>query len=321
MVDLPGIIYNAAHGQPDDICEQIKNIIMQYITPEESIILNVINAAVDFATCESIKLSRSVDKTGSRTLAVVTKADQSPDGLLEKITADDVNIGLGYVCVRNRIGEESYEEARNEEQKLFESHTLLSKIDKSMVGIPVLAQKLVQVQAMIISKTLLGIIKKIDEKLTNSLSELENLPANLSSLADAMSAFLQIVSLSRDSLRKILLIGDFEEYPEERQMHCTARLVDMLNSYASDLQTYAVSDANKDFLMEEIKVLEEAKFIGLPNFMPRTAFLTLLRREVRGISHMPINFVDTVWDYLQNVVTKLCQGFPQKFTNLVTDET
>jgi len=41
-----------------------------------------------------------------RTLAVVTKADMAPEGLLQKVTADDVSIGLGYVCVRNRIGEE-----------------------------------------------------------------------------------------------------------------------------------------------------------------------------------------------------------------------
>ncbi|XP_058734093.1 dynamin-related protein 4C-like [Vicia villosa] len=256
----------------------------------------------DFTTCESIRMSQSVDKTGLRTLAVVTKADRSPDGLLEKVTADDVSIGLGYVCVRNRIGDESYEEARVEEQKLFESHALLSKIDKSIVGIPVLAQKLVHVQAMIISKTLPDIVKKINDKLDNSLKELEVLPANLSSSADAMSAFMQIVSLSRDSLRKILLTGDFEEYPDESQMHCTARLVDMLNSYASELQNCPESNATRDFLKDEIKVLEEAKFISLPNFMPRTAFRTLLQRKVRGISHMPTNFVDSVWSYMETVV-------------------
>jgi hypothetical protein len=224
MVDLPGITRVPVHGQPDNIYDQIKDIIMEYITPEESIILNVLSATVDFTTCESIRMSQTVDKTGLRTLAVVTKADKSPEGLLEKVTADDVNIGLGYVCVRNRIGKESYEEARNEEQKLFESHTLLSKIDKSIVGIPVLAQKLVHVQAMIISKTLPELIKKINEKLKNNLSELENLPANLSSFSDAMSAFMHIVSRSKDSLRKILLVGDFEEYPEEKQMHCIALL-------------------------------------------------------------------------------------------------
>ncbi|QCD84517.1 interferon-induced GTP-binding protein Mx1 [Vigna unguiculata] len=152
MVDLPGITRVPVHGQPENIYDQIKDIIMEYIKPEESIILNVLSASVDFTTCESIRMSQSVDKTGLRTLAVVTKADKSPEGLLEKVTADDVNIGLGYVCVRNRIGDESYEDARIEEQRLFDSHKLLSKIDKSIVGIPVLAQKLVQVQAMSISK-------------------------------------------------------------------------------------------------------------------------------------------------------------------------
>ncbi|XP_020959148.1 dynamin-related protein 4C-like isoform X2 [Arachis ipaensis] len=158
------------HGQPENIYDQIKDIIMEYIRPEERIILNVLSSTVDFTTCESIRMSQSVDKTGLRTLAVVTKADKSPEGLLEKVTADDVNIGLGYVCVRNRIGDESYEEARIEEERLFESHPMLSKIDKSIVGVPVLAQRLVQVQGMIISKTLSEIVKKITEKLTYKLT-------------------------------------------------------------------------------------------------------------------------------------------------------
>ncbi|KAJ6704449.1 DYNAMIN-RELATED PROTEIN [Salix viminalis] len=141
MVDLPGITRVPVHGQPENIYEQIAGIIMEYIKPEESIILNVLSATVDFTTCESIRMSQKMDKNGGRTLAVVTKADRAPEGLLEKVMADDVNIGLGYVCVRNRIGDESYKEARKAEADLFETHPLLSKIDKSMVGIPVLAQK------------------------------------------------------------------------------------------------------------------------------------------------------------------------------------
>ncbi|CAK8578620.1 unnamed protein product [Lathyrus sativus] len=316
MVDLPGITRVPVHGQPDNIYDQIKDIIMEYITPEESIILNVLSATVDFTTCESIRMSQTVDKTGLRTLAVVTKADKSPEGLLEKVTADDVNIGLGYVCVRNRIGDESYEEARNEEHKLFENHSLLSKIDKSIVGIPILAQKLVHVQAMIISKTLPEIIKKINERLDNSLKELEDLPANLSSMADAMGAFLQIISMSRDSLRRILLIGDFEEYPDEKDMHCTARLVEMLNSYSNELENCSESNPTKDFLMDEIKVLEEAQIIGLPNFMPRTAFLTLLSKKVKGVSYMPLNFVDSVWNYLETVLISVLNRHSSNYYQL-----
>ncbi|XP_061364907.1 dynamin-related protein 4C-like [Gastrolobium bilobum] len=305
MVDLPGITRVPVHGQPENIYDQIKDIIMEYIRPEESIILNVLSATVDFTTCESIRMSQTVDKTGLRTLAVVTKADKSPEGLLEKVTADDVNIGLGYVCVRNRIGDESYEEARMEEEKLFESHPLLSKIDKSIVGVPTLAQKLVQVQATIISKTLPEIVKKINEKLTHNLSELDKLPVNLSSVADAMTAFMHVIGLSKESLRKILLRGEFEEYPEDKHMHCTARLVDMLDAYSSEFCNCDESDATENFLMEEIQVLEEAKWIGLPNFMPHTAFVTILQRKVNGIAKMPICFVDKAWNYLETVVTSV----------------
>nr|XP_051229624.1 putative dynamin-related protein 4A [Lolium perenne] len=145
LVDLPGITRVPVKGQPDDIYDQVSRIIQEYIVPKESIILNVLSATVDFPTCESIRMSQQVDRNGERTLAVVTKSDRAPEGLLDKVTMDDVNIGLGYVCVRNRVGDETYDQARAEEERLFKKHPLLSKIDKSMVGIPVLAQRLMQI--------------------------------------------------------------------------------------------------------------------------------------------------------------------------------
>ncbi|XP_072069427.1 dynamin-related protein 4C-like isoform X2 [Arachis hypogaea] len=259
MVDLPGITRVPVHGQPENIYDQIKDIIMEYIRPEESIILNVLSATVDFTTCESIRMSQSVDKTGLRTLAVVTKADKSPEGLLEK--------------------------------------------------------RLVQVQGMIISKTLPEIVKKINEKLTYNLSELDKLPVNLTCVADAMTAFMHIIGLSKESLRKILLRGEFDEYPDEKNMHCTARLVDLLDSYSNDLQCFSEKEATKDFLMDEIRELQEAKWIGLPNFMPRTAFLSIHQRKVKAVAHMPIDFVHNVWEYLETVVSSVlnrhCENYYQ----------
>nr|DAD23943.1 TPA_asm: hypothetical protein HUJ06_025406 [Nelumbo nucifera] len=202
MVDLPGITRVPVHGQPEDIYEQISNIIMEYISPKESIILNVLLATVDFSTCESIRLSQCVDKTGERTLAVVTKADKASEGLLEKVTSDEVNIGLGYVCVRNRIGVESYEEARREEARLFESHPFLSEIDKSIVGIPVLAQKLVQIQATSLEKCLPDIVKNINQKLSLNVSQLNKLPLHLSTTAEAIAAFMRILGSAKESLGK-----------------------------------------------------------------------------------------------------------------------
>jgi GTP-binding protein EngB required for normal cell division len=314
LVDLPGITRVPVHGQPENIYEQIAKIIMKYISPDESVILNVLSASVDFSTCESIMMSQKVDKKGERTIAVVTKVDKSPEGLLEKVTRNDVNVGLGYVCVRNRIGNESYEDARKEEAALFAAHQLLSKIDKSTVGIQVLAQKLVQIQANIIAKCLPDIVRKIDEKLKTSISEWNRMPRRLLSVAEVMAVFTGIIGSSKESLRKILLRGEIDEYLYEKEMHCTARLVEMLNQFSTELHN--CSDHTKKFMMYEIEVLEETKGIELPNILPHTAFLTILQQKVEEISELPIGFVEKVWTYIEGVVISVLDRHSENYHQL-----
>ncbi|TYH89798.1 hypothetical protein ES332_A13G007200v1 [Gossypium tomentosum] len=290
MVDLPGITRVPVHGQPDNIYEQIRDIIMQYITPKESIILNVLSATVDFSTCESIRMSQQVDKNGERTLAVITKVDRAPEGLVDKVTADDVNIGLGYVCVRNRIGDESYEEARKEEARLFETNAHLSCIDKSIVGVHVLAQKLVQIQSKAIAKCLPEIVKNI--------------------------TMMRIIQAAKESLKKLLWRGEFDEYPEDNTKHGTARFVEMLNRFSDELHNCEESNLSKDFLTEEIKVLEDVKGIELPNFLPCEAFLRILRRKVERISYLPIKFTEKYWDYVDDVVMSVLTRHSEMYYHL-----
>ncbi|PWA91362.1 dynamin-related protein 4C [Artemisia annua] len=288
---------------------------MEYIKPEETIILNVLSATVDFPTCESIRMSQKVDKTGERTLAVVTKADKAPEGLLEKVTADDVNIGLGYICVRNRIGDESHEEARIKETALFETHSLLSKIDKSMVGIPVLANKLAYIQSKSISKCLPNIVQKIKEKLNLHVLDLNKLPHHPATTTEAMAIFMQIIGSSKDSLRKLLIAGEFDEYVDDLSMHSTARLSKMLNELYNELQNTSKIHFLENFLVDEILVLEEANGIWLPNFIPRSTFQSLMRKKIDTISQIPVSFIEKVWDHIESVVVRVlasnCEHYPQ----------
>ncbi|KAG7588162.1 Dynamin GTPase effector [Arabidopsis suecica] len=313
MVDLPGITRVPVNGQPENIYEQISGMVMKYIEPQESIILNVLSATVDFTTCESIRMSKQVDKTGERTLAVVTKADMAPEGLLQKVTADDVSIGLGYVCVRNRIGEETYEEARMQEELLFRNHPMLSLIDDDIVGIPVLAHKLTQIQGMMISRCLPEIERKINEKMEISVLEFNKLPIVMASTGEALMALMDVIGSAKESLLRILVQGDFSEYPDDQNMHCTARLAEMLNGFSDNLQ--AQSQVASEFLMDEIKILEECKCIGLPNFIPRSSFLAILSQHVDGIHAKPVEFIKEIWDYIEvvlsSVITKYSDNFPQ----------
>ncbi|KAJ6379360.1 hypothetical protein OIU76_016063 [Salix suchowensis] len=314
LVDLPGITRVPVHGQPENIYEQIAGIIMKYISPDESVILNVLSASVDFSTCESIMMSQKVDKKGERTIAVVTKVDKSPEGLLEKVTRNDVNVGLGYVCVRNRIGNESYQDARKEEAALFATHQLLSKIDKSTVGIQVLAQKLVQIQAKIIAKCLPDIVRKIDEKFNDSVSELSTMPRRLLSVAEVIAAFMGIIASSKESLMKILVRGEYYEYPNQKKMHCTARLAEMLDEYSAKLHKCSVH--TKNFMVNEIEVLQETKGIELPNTLQHTAFLAILQQKVEEISKLPRDFVEKVWTYIEYVVISVLNQYSENYHQL-----
>ncbi|KAJ7968803.1 Dynamin 4C-like protein [Quillaja saponaria] len=121
-------------------------------------------------------------------------------------------------------------------------------------------------------------------------------------------SLMRIIGLAKESLRKILLTGEFNEYPDEKSMHCTARVGEMFDYYSTQLHQCAESDPSKDFLIEEIAVLEEAKWIGLPNFLSRASFFTILQRKVKEISAMPIGFVEDIWNYIEDVVfSVLCR--------------
>ncbi|CAL9238060.1 unnamed protein product [Arabidopsis halleri] len=275
MVDLPGITRVPVNGQPEDIYEQISGMIMKYIEPQESIILNVLSATVDFTTCESIRMSRQVDKTGERTLAAVTKADKPPEGLpAESNCRRYVSIRLGYVCVRNRIGEETYQKARREEEILFSTYPLLSMIDDEIVGIPVLANRLIQIQASMITLCLPEIERKINEKMEISVLELNKLPMIMASTEEALMALMDII--------------------------------DNLQTQPEDLT---------EFLMDEIKILDECKCVGLPNFLPRSAFMAILSQHVDRIHAKPVKFIKEIWDYIEvvlsSVITKYSDNFPQ----------
>ncbi|KAH6775492.1 Dynamin related protein 4A [Perilla frutescens var. hirtella] len=144
MTYFPRINRVPIHIQSEDIYEQLSKIIMEYIAPEESIILNVLSMSVNFATDESIRISQLVNWVEKRTLAAVTKANKSLEGLLEMVTADDCtkfedkNIDSNENFLLNEI--KILEESRSVELPNFISKsafsTLLAKIVKEIYVTP-----------------------------------------------------------------------------------------------------------------------------------------------------------------------------------------
>ncbi|PPS14992.1 hypothetical protein GOBAR_AA05588 [Gossypium barbadense] len=160
------------------------------------------------------------------------------------------------------------------------------------------------------------IVRNISAKLDENVSELEKMPKALTSIADATQAMMRVIQAAKESLKKLLWRGEFDEYPEDNTTHGTALFVEMLNWFSDELHNCEESNLSKDFLTEEIKGLEDAKGIGLPNFLPCEAFLRILRRKVERISYLPIKFTEKYWDYIEGVVISVVMRHSEMYYHL-----
>lgn len=68
LIDLPGLTKVPVGDQPVDIEQQIREMIMTYITKETCLILAVTPANVDLATSDALMFAKTVDPDGTRRL-------------------------------------------------------------------------------------------------------------------------------------------------------------------------------------------------------------------------------------------------------------
>ncbi|XP_033116387.1 dynamin-1-like protein [Anneissia japonica] len=104
LVDLPGLTKVPVGDQPEDIEQQVRSIILKYISNPNSIILAVTAANTDLATSEALKLAKEVDPDGRRTLAVITKLDLMDAGTdaVDVLCGRVIPVKLGIIGIVNR---------------------------------------------------------------------------------------------------------------------------------------------------------------------------------------------------------------------------
>lgn len=65
LIDLPGMTKVPVGDQPPDIENQIREMIMTFVSKETCLILAVTPANSDLATSDALKLAREVDPSGA----------------------------------------------------------------------------------------------------------------------------------------------------------------------------------------------------------------------------------------------------------------
>jgi len=129
LIDLPGMTKIAIGDQPKDIEQQIKDMIMEFVSKESCLILAVTPANTDLATSDALNLARQVDPDGLRTIGVLTKLDLMDQGTDAKEILENKVLYLkrGYVGVINRSqkdieGQKDIKGALDAEKAFFFKH-------------------------------------------------------------------------------------------------------------------------------------------------------------------------------------------------------
>uniref|UniRef100_A0AAY4BGN7 Dynamin-2 n=1 Tax=Denticeps clupeoides TaxID=299321 RepID=A0AAY4BGN7_9TELE len=104
LVDLPGMTKVPVGDQPADIEHQIREMLMQFVTKDNCLLLAVSPANSDLANSDALKIAKEVDPQGQRTIGVITKLDLMDEGTDAREILENKLLPLrrGYIGVVNR---------------------------------------------------------------------------------------------------------------------------------------------------------------------------------------------------------------------------
>ncbi|NWS92191.1 DYN2 protein, partial [Toxostoma redivivum] len=208
LIDLPGITKVPVGDQPQDIEFQIRDMILQFISRDSSLILAVTPANVDLANSDALKMAKEVDPQGLRTIGVITKLDLMDEGTDARDVLENKLLPLrrGYIGVVNRSqkdidGRKDIRAALAAERKFFLSHPAYRHMAERM-GTPHLQRVL-------------------NQQLTNHIRE--SLPALRSKLQS------QLLSLERD-------VQEFKNFRPDDPARKTKALLQMVQQFGVDFE-------------------------------------------------------------------------------------
>lgn len=314
------------------LSRQIKDMIYQFIRPETAVILNVMPATVDFPTCECVMMSKEVDTEAIRTIAVVTKVDLGEKGIRRKLEngADQLNLHLGLVAVRNRNQDEidrniSFEVSRQMEQQFFLSHPELAPLAGDYaerkrlsetdgvngglyLGTTNLAQLLTVIQEQRIRSTLPSIRQKVRDALQDYRTRYRELPSgNVSNGGEARGKIEHLINIAMDQIAAIVR-GEHASAKGDKRLHVSPRLSELYLQMQRDLASSCSNFFSGEYAAIVEEEVKENAGITLSNFLSSQIFKGLMHREAQKLKQPATNLLESSRAVIQHMIHTICRN-------------
>eukprot|EP00948_MAST-09A_sp_MAST-9A-sp1_P001910 g1910.t1 len=307
LIDLPGMTRVAVGDQPKDINEQIRAMLMQYITQENTIILAVSPANQDLANSDAIQLAKQVDPAGSRTVGVLTKLDLMDRGTdaMDVLNNQVISLKLGYIPVVNRSqadidGNKKIDEQWNAERQFFQSHPKYSTI-VDRCGTRHLASTLSKTLVKHIKACLPDIMIKIVDFVEKKSAELEEL-AELED--DALKGELVLKALvNYASTFKARIEGHDDTAPTDDLSGGAAIGAIFESTFKSEINSI---DVLEDMTAHQIRnIIRNTQGLMGGLFIPDEAFHVVIRKGIETLREPSVRCVRDVYEELMTLAISI----------------
>uniref|UniRef100_A0A8C4MN79 Dynamin-1 n=1 Tax=Equus asinus asinus TaxID=83772 RepID=A0A8C4MN79_EQUAS len=318
LVDLPGMTKVPVGDQPPDIEFQIRDMLMQFVTKENCLILAVSPANSDLANSDALKIAKEVDSQGQRTIGVITKLDLMDEGTDARDVLENKLLPLrrGYIGVVNRSqkdidGKKDITAALAAERKFFLSHPSYRHLADRM-GTPYLQKVLNQQLTNHIRDTLPGLRNKLQSQLLSIEKEVEEYKNfRPDDPARKTKALLQMVQqFAVDFEKRIEGSGDqIDTY----ELSGGARINRIFHE-RFPFELVKMEFDEKELRKEISYAIKNIHGIRTGLFTPDMAFETIVKKQVKKIREPCLKCVDMVISELISTVrqcTKKLQQYPR----------
>ena len=308
LVDLPGITKIPVGDQPSDIELRVRELIVQYISKPNCLILAVTAGNTDIANSDALKLSREFDQDGSRTIGVITKLDSMDEGTdcLDVLQGKVYPLKQGFVGVvcrsqKDIMAKKSIRESLKSEEKYFRSHPVY-KVCAAQCGTLYMARLLHRVLMYHIRDTLPSLKQRISELLAEYEQELVGLGEPLEGAGEGPQAAIVLNLFT-------IFSRNFQDAIEGK-FH-SAQLVGgaRIHYIFYDLFAKAIYqfDSFSGLSDQEIRTaIRNATGPRTALFVPEVAFETLVKRQIAKLEEPALQCAEQVNEELHRVILQ-CQ--------------
>ncbi|KAI0211719.1 Interferon-induced GTP-binding protein Mx [Lamellibrachia satsuma] len=301
-------------GQPEDICEKIEKLVVEYISKMEALILVVVAANTEIATSKALRLAKVADPQGRRTIVV-----RSMTSCVWCLEPAKYKIQKGFVLVKLRSQEDinnqvSLMQAVENEMCYFKDQSPYRALPDSTVGTNSLSNKLTWELVERIKTVLPSLKEETQKKMKETDAELKRMGEGIPKDSDELRKYISQKFL--DFTKRMTRICDgLYDQEDSIDMRLLLHTRPAMEEFADAVNKLMPAASDEDLVERVTDEIRTQRGEELPHFLPYRAcqvvVSNLLKEYTVPASNCLNSFNVIVDNFLRRLTEQYFDYFPR----------